>query len=241
MLSTILAFVAGLGLAGLAFWISGGGVVGLVISMLVAVCGYVGVSYLTAPERRLGRAPASTVPNGFKAVEAIDKANACLSELSKLTARARDPQVRKEANDIVVATTSLVRYVEANPSSYDVLRHFINTYGEQSVKLLGGYVEVEDSGASNQVFRAKTETIEALQALETTAAGELSRAVEAKTLALSANSDAIVRLANMDGYSVDDDTPGGDRHTSQSMLNDAGRQGGRNPQDTRNTQEDDQA
>ena len=38
--------------------------------------------------------------------------------------------------------------------------------------------------------------------MERTAAGELKRAVAAKTLALSADSEAIVRLASMDGYDV---------------------------------------
>ena len=36
--------------------------------------------------------------------------------------------------------------------------------------------------------------------LEQTAAGELSRAVSAKTLGITADSDAIQRLARMDGY-----------------------------------------
>ena len=81
-------------------------------------------------------------------------------------------------------------------SAYPTLRHYITVYGEQTEKLLRSYVDVESSGARDQIATARIETIEALQVLEQTAAGELSRAVSAKT----ADSDAIQRLARMDGY-----------------------------------------
>ena len=70
-------------------------------------------------------------------------------------------------------------------SAYPTLRHYIN---------------VESSGARDQIATVRIETIEALQVLEQTAAGELSRAVSAKTLGITADSDAIQRLARMDGY-----------------------------------------
>lgn len=80
-------------------------------------------------------------------------------------------------------------------SAYPTLRHYITVYGEQTEKLLRSYVDVESSGARDQIATARIETIEALQVLEQTAAGELSRAVSAKTLGITADSDAIQRLA----------------------------------------------
>lgn len=85
-------------------------------------------------------------------------------------------------------------------SAYPTLRHYITVYGEQTEKLLRSYVDVESSGARDQIATVRIETIEALQVLEQTAAGELSRAVSAKTLGITADSDAIQRLARMDGY-----------------------------------------
>lgn len=87
-------------------------------------------------------------------------------------------------------------------SAYPTLRHYITVYGEQTEKLLRSYVDVESSGARDQIATARIETIEALQVLEQTAAGELSRAVSAKTLGITADSDAIQRLARMDGVGV---------------------------------------
>ena len=84
-------------------------------------------------------------------------------------------------------------------SAYPTLRHYITVYGEQTEKLLRSYVDVEVPRTRSD-STVRIETIEALQVLEQTAAGELSRAVSAKTLGITADSDAIQRLARMDGY-----------------------------------------
>ena len=203
MLQVICGFVAGLLFAGLGFWLAGGGVVGLVVAVVLAALGYVAASTLTEPERRIGKMLASALPNGQKAADAIDAANARLNNINMLTRQVRDPVVRKEANDFVVATQDLVKYVTRDPSAYQTLRHYITVYGEQTEKLLRSYVDVESSGAHDQIAKARQETIEALQVLEQTAAGELSRAVSSKTLGIAADSDAIQRLARMDGYDTD--------------------------------------
>ncbi|TPF93105.1 5-bromo-4-chloroindolyl phosphate hydrolysis family protein [Bifidobacterium sp. UTBIF-78] len=203
MLQVICGFVAGLLFAGLGFWLAGGGVVGLVVAVVLAALGYVAASTLTEPERRIGKMLASALPNGQKAADAIDAANARLNNINMLTRQVRDPVVHKEANDFVVATQDLVKYVTRDPSAYQTLRHYITVYGEQTEKLLRSYVDVESSGAHDQIAKARQETIEALQVLEQTAAGELSRAVSSKTLGIAADSDAIQRLARMDGYDTD--------------------------------------
>ncbi|KAB7788805.1 hypothetical protein [Bifidobacterium cebidarum] len=200
MLQVICGFIAGLALAGFGFWLAGGGVVGAGVAVVLAGLGYVAVSTLTEPERRIGKMLASALPNGQKAADAIDAANTRLRSIAALTAQVRDPAVRSEANDFIVATRDLVNYVTRDTSAYQTLRHYITVYGEQTEQLLRSYVDVESSGARDQIAKARTETIEALQVLEQTAAGELSRAVSAKTLGIAADSDAIQRLARMDGY-----------------------------------------
>ncbi|PLS23923.1 hypothetical protein [Bifidobacterium imperatoris] len=200
MLQVICGFIAGLALAGFGFWLAGGGVVGAGVAVVLAGLGYVAVSTLTEPERRIGKMLASALPNGQKAADAIDAANARLRSIAALTSQVRDASVRAESNDFIVATRDLVNYVTRDTSAYQTLRHYITVYGEQTEQLLRSYVDVESSGARDQIAKARTETIEALQVLEQTAAGELSRAVSAKTLGIAADSDAIQRLARMDGY-----------------------------------------
>ncbi|NMN00843.1 hypothetical protein G1C96_1422 [Bifidobacterium sp. DSM 109958] len=204
MISVILGFVAGLALGALGFWLAGGGVPGAVVAMVAAVGGYIGVSALTAPERRLGTVIASALPNGQKAVAAVDAANAMLMRVQASARRLRDVGVRREADDFIAATRDLVAYVTQNPGAYPTLQHYVNVYGDQTARLLDSYAEVEASGARDQIADARRETVEALQVLEQTAAGELSRAVKAKTLGIAADSEAIQRLARMDGYDVAD-------------------------------------
>ncbi|KAB8290113.1 5-bromo-4-chloroindolyl phosphate hydrolysis family protein [Bifidobacterium avesanii] len=204
MLGVVLGFAAGLVLGAAGFVIAGGGVPGIVVALVAAAGGYVGVSTLATPERKIGKTLASALPNGQKAADAIDAANARLKLIEGTLREVRDPTVRAEANDFIVATRDLVRYVDTDPGAWNTLRHYITVYGEQTSKLLESYVDVERSGAGDQLASARRETIEALQVLEKTAAGELSRAVSSKTLGIAADSEAIERLARMDGYSVDD-------------------------------------
>lgn len=209
MIGVIAGFVIGLAAAALAFWLSGGGVIGLVLALACAALGYVAGSILLQPERRLGKIVVSALPDGQKAAEAIDGANALLSTVRMLVSQIADQRVRAEANDFIVATADLTRYVATDTSAYATLRHYTNVYGGQTVKLLRSYVDVERSGAHDQIAVARRETVEALQVLEQTAAGELSRAVSNKALGIAADSDAIQRLARMDGYNVEGDAEPG--------------------------------
>lgn len=202
MIGVIAGFVVGLALAGLSFWLAGGGLVGLGVGVVCAALGYVAGSTLLQPERRLGSIVVSALPNGQKAAAAIDDANALLNRVGMLAGRVRDPQVRAEADDFIAATRDLTRYVSTDTGAYATLRHYTNVYGEQTAKLLASYVDVEQSGARDQIPIAQRETVEALQVLERAAAGELSRAVSSKTLGIAADSEAIQRLASMDGYAV---------------------------------------
>lgn len=209
MLQIVCGIIAGGVLAALGFAVSGGGFVGLGVSLALAALGYVAGSTLTEPERRIGHMLASALPNGQKAADAIDAANTRLNAIAMLSRQVQDPLVRKEADDFIAATRSLIDYVAKDTSAYAILRHYITVYGEQTQKLLRSYVDVESSGAHDQTAKARVETIEALQVLERTAAGELSRAVSSKTLGIAADSDAIQRLASMDGYQTDDATANG--------------------------------
>ncbi|TPF78466.1 MULTISPECIES: hypothetical protein [unclassified Bifidobacterium] len=218
MLQVICGFIVGLAFAGLGFWVAGGGVVGVGVAVVLAGLGYVAASTLTEPERRIGKMLASALPNGQKAADTIDAANARLKSISALTAQVRDPYVRAEANDFIVATRDLVNYVTRDTSAYQTLRHYITVYGEQTEQLLRSYIDVESSGAHDQIAKARTETIEALQVLERTAAGELSRAVSSKTLGIAADSDAIQHLARMDGYDTETAAAAASEATSAPAL-----------------------
>lgn len=205
MLPVIAGFIAGLVLGMLTFLLLQGGLVGLAVGAVVAVLAYVGVSMLVERPRKIGDLAAESVPDGDKVVRTLDEANQRVHSIGTLASKIRDQYVGKEAADFIAATNDLIRYVNTDPGAYQTLRHYINVYGEQTEDLLGSYVDVERSSASAQLNQARFDTIQALRALERTAAGELRRAVETKTLALAADSDAIVRLASMDGYDEGDE------------------------------------
>ena len=215
---TVLAFVAGLVCAAAAFAIAHGGILGLASALVAASLGYVAASMLTEPTLKLGGVLAEQLPSGRAAALAVERANAFCGQLRKRIAAMLDGQVRKEADDILAATNNLAAFVTDNPASHGILDHFLNVYAQQTLRLVDGYLGIERTGVREQIVSAKRETIGALQALETTAAGELMNAVKAKSLSLSADSDAIKRLANMDGYQTDeaDAEPNGMRRPDET-------------------------
>lgn len=151
MLQVICGFVVGLLLAGLGFGLVGGGVPGLIVAVVLAALGYIAASTLTEPERRIGKMLVSALPNGQKTADTIDAANARLNSIAMLTKQVRAPAVKAEANDFIAATKDLVQYVTRDTSAYPTLRHYITVYGEQTEKLLRSYVDVESSGARDQI------------------------------------------------------------------------------------------
>ena len=52
-----------------------------------------------------------------------------------------------------------MQYVTRDTSAYPTLRHYITVYGEQTEKLLRSYVDVESSGARDQIATVRIETI----------------------------------------------------------------------------------
>lgn len=176
---------------------------GVALGALMGAAAYAGVTLLFSTERRLRGRAVSEIPEGERAAAAIDEAREATDAVAKIAARVADPAIRKQAGDFVEATRGLIGYTEENPATFRVLRHFSGTYSDQARQLLSTYLDIERSGAREQLASARTETYDAFCLLEKTAAGELSRAVASDALSLKASAAAIDKLASMDGYEAD--------------------------------------
>lgn len=195
-----LGFIAGLIAAGLAFAISGGGALGLILAVLAAAAAYIGVSSLLTPDRTIGGMVAEFAPDGERALEAVDRAKATLGRVRAAGARIRDADIRREIDEFCRGMAALVHYVERNPTAHDVLRRYDGAYGQRVVDLLDTYAEVEASGGPELVGETRATTVRAMDRVEQAARGELDRAVADRRLQLDANASAIDQLTAMDGY-----------------------------------------
>lgn len=198
---TFLAIIVGLILAAIGFILADGGLVGLSVGLMLAILGYLAIIFLVSPDRKLDGIPIEFLPDGQKAADAIDHAKTTLAQIERI--QVNDRMIFQEILEFSQGFTSLIRYVENNPSAYDTLRHYDNTYGKQAISLLTTYADVERSGSQEQTLTAKNTTVKAMDAMETAAKGELNRAVGAQTLKLQADSQAVSQLTAMDGYSVE--------------------------------------
>ena len=193
-----------------------GGVAGIVAGVLVAVLLYLGLGRLLAPEAKLGDVAASMVPNGEAAAGRIAEARKLERHVRALGSRAASADVRGEAEQLAADLERLCAYVERQPATYRRLSHYLATYGDQCSSVLENYLAIEAAGGPRQPgaggsraaggdveARAHADVIEAMNALQGAAQGELKRAMGSKVAELSADSDAVRRLMEMDGYTTD--------------------------------------
>lgn len=180
------------------------GVAGIAAGAVVAALLYLGVSTLAVPESKLGDVAASLVPNGEAAAGRIAEARRLEGKVRQLGAGASSEDVRMEARRLAADLERLASYVERQPATYRRLSHYLATYGEQCESVLENYLAIEHATTGEEAARAHGDVMEALASLRGAAQGELSRAAGAKVAELSADSDAVRRLMEMDGYTPDE-------------------------------------
>lgn len=189
--------------AGVACVVALGGVAGIVAGLAAAALLYLGVGQLLKPERKLDGVIASMLPDGEAATQRIDEARDLMRAVSARRERISDAAVLREIDDLLRDIEALVACVEAQPSTYRRLAHFLSTYRDQCVRMLDGYLGVERLSTPELVAGAREDAIEGLCALSGAAQGELVRATGAKATEVEASSEAIQRLIEMDGYAPD--------------------------------------
>ena len=242
-MSYVAGAIAGIA-GGLACILVIGGIPGVVAGAVVAALLYVGVGKLLTPELRLGDVAAGLVPNGEEAAARVAEARKLAGRVRKLGARAASEDVRGEAEQLAADLECLTSYVERQPATYRRLTHYLSTYGEQCSSVLENYLLIEGAGTAAPVraggaarggssrggfparddsaAQAHADVIEALNALEGAAQGELKRAMGAKVAELSADSDAVRRLMEMDGYTADERSSAGAGFAGGSSAGHAG-------------------
>lgn len=198
-LGTLLGIAAGLALGGAVVWLVPG-LPGVVAGMAAAALGYLGVSLLATPERRLGGQAASLLPNGEAISAKLDEAQVVMRKLDRAAGRTRDAKVRKALGRLSQALGKLVAYVQDNPSAYRPLAHWLNTYADQCDSVLQSWSQLEASGDAQNTREGRDDVLLALEGLATAAEGELGQATDAHVAQLEASQEAIRRLAAMDGY-----------------------------------------
>lgn len=180
-----------------------GGVPGIVAGAAVAALLYLGLGELLKPEARLGGMIASMLPDGEAAVARVEEARELSREMRLRGSKVRRPEVSSEVEQLAHDIDALVACVEEQPSCHRRLGHFLSTYAEQCVGLLDGYLSVERLGTPELRDQAAEDAVEALNAVQGAAQGELARATGVKATQVEASSDAIRRLMEMDGHRPD--------------------------------------
>lgn len=200
MIPIVLGFVIGFILAAVTLMLLGPTIPGIIVAVIIAGLAYTATVLLMGRERRLAGIPVGNLNDGDKAADTVDSARSLLARLDGLAGRVQSERIRKETRDVTEALEALTRYVSNHePAAWPTLRHVADVYGNQTARLLDNYLDIEAAGDPRHTSEAKEDTVRALDAVERTLGRELSHALESKTLKLASDSEAIMRLARMDG------------------------------------------
>lgn len=180
-----------------------GGIAGIVVGTIVAGLLYIGVGMLLEPRARIDGVIASDIPDGEAAAVQVSQARTLCGQLESMRASVRDSQVSAEIDELIHDIDALAAFVEHQPSAHRRLAHFLTVYGSQCVPMLRGYLAVESGAGTQSYASAHADAIDAFNALEGAAQGELERAMSGKVTELSVGSEAVKRLMEMDGYTSD--------------------------------------
>lgn len=200
-MSTALGIAAGVALGMLSVVLIGG-IPGVVIGVVVAALGYVGVSNLTARERRLGGVEVSLLPNGEYVSNIVDDATGLMGRLDEDIRVTQDDDVRAGMGQVRLGLDRNVSYVLAHPGEYEQLRHFMNTYGTQIDDIANGWRAIEEAGNTRAMRESKADMMDALRGLSTALENSLGNAADRQSVQIEAASEAIRRLAETDGYDI---------------------------------------
>lgn len=136
----------------------------------------------------------------------LDNAQSFLAMLSDKQGQVQDDAVSEEIGELIDVSTLLVQYVQNYPHQSTSLSAFLSSYSAQTEQVLTGYITVEKYHGKN-LDATKQYTISALNALEGAAQGVLDSANDQQSTAVEASSEAINRLAAMQGFTPDADHP----------------------------------
>jgi hypothetical protein len=174
------------------------GVVAGIVAVVAVVLIVAGVR-----RRRMGLAAvaAPLLPNE-------DAVQRSVSEAAELEGRLRGDAYNIHDQEVVAAILKfcgelekLISYVEKNPFELSSLTHVVNIYADQCLRAADNWVELEGS-RSGRTAEVKPDLLTALDGANAAVESELGNATSGRAGQIEAASEAIKRLAAMDGYGV---------------------------------------
>lgn len=191
--ATAVAAVVFVGLYVLLHW-------SLVISLLLAIGIYIGLTLFLKPSRKIAGIDVAEMPGGEALADLLDEADNDLTSIRSATKRILEPQVREQAQALYTTGTRICDYLEENPQKIRLARRFLTYYLDTTAKLLDRYVELSETGLrTGEVAEILAKTAQALPVLNDAFARQFTHLMEGELMDVEADLALLKSTLEMEG------------------------------------------
>ena len=118
---------------------------GILISLVMSVGTYAGMSLITKPRRKIGGVSIETIPNGAEIECRLNEAKEDFSSIEKSIKRIYDINVKSQGEKLIATASGIISYLEEHPEKVKNAGQFIDYYQDTASKLLKRFVELQDT------------------------------------------------------------------------------------------------
>lgn len=171
-----------------------------VVSAVLAVLLYFGLSLYFSPVRTLGGVAVEKIDQGQRLASIYELAESNLQEMEGYTKRVRDLDMAQKAMALTSKGTNILEYLSKNPKSISTSEHFLSYYLSTANKILDNYVEMQDSKVSQEKAQLiQSETDQSLDYLQEIFTKQLDSYYDEKILSLEIESDLLEKTVKLGG------------------------------------------
>lgn len=118
---------------------------GILISLVMSVGTYAGMSLITKPRRKIGGISIETIPNGAEIERRLNEAKEDFSSIENSIEKISDINVKCQGEKLIETASGIITYLEEHPEKVKNAAQFIDYYQDTASKLLKRFFELQDT------------------------------------------------------------------------------------------------
>jgi 5-bromo-4-chloroindolyl phosphate hydrolysis protein len=118
----------------------------IVIAAVLALCSYVGLSFLFSPVLRLAGVNIEHMKNSEEIMTLLDEGEKDLSSIKKIIDTSKDIRIKTGALNVYREGSKIIEYIKKNPAKAVMARRFFNYYLDKANEILTKYHNITSAG-----------------------------------------------------------------------------------------------
>jgi hypothetical protein len=159
----------------------------LFIAAILAVCLYLGLSFLFSPVFKLGGVHVDLIQNSEEILALLEEGERDLSSVKTIIDTSKDPRIQEKARSVYREGRKIIEFIKKNPQKAMLARRFFNYYLDKANAILTKYnnlasVEIE----TERLTALKEKTLKALESFSKGMVSQFSKLISSEVMDIEA-------------------------------------------------------